>query len=124
MYPRALYVGLLALAVASLQFAATFGGRWHARIALLAALVLGAVVFYQGEQRLVPGPIFANFAAGVGLGTVASVVFTGALLMWFLNAPWDLAMWQGALFVWDVAAGIDFALVTSFFVVGVIDALY
>lgn len=123
MYPRPVYAGLIALATGSLQIAAAFGTRVHYYAAFLAAVVLGAVVFYQGEARVVAGPIVSNLAIGVVAGNLAGVLLTGSLIIWILNVPWDLAMWRAGLLSWDVALGLDFALVTSFFLVGVADAM-
>ncbi|PSQ15247.1 hypothetical protein BRD00_14800 [Halobacteriales archaeon QS_8_69_26] len=124
MYPRPLYVALLALGTTALQFAAAFNEGPLLYLAFVVALVLGVVVFYQGETRVVAGPIFSNFVMAAFLGTAGCVVLTAGLLMYVLAVPWDLALWQGALFVWDVAIGIDFTMVTGFFVVGVVDAMY
>jgi len=122
-YSRPLYAGLVALAVGSLQVAAAFGSQLHYYAAFLAAVALGAVVFHQGEGRVVAGPIVSNFGAGVVLGNFGGVFVTGGLLIWILNVPWDLAMWQAGVLSWGVAIGLDFALVTSFFLVGVADAM-
>lgn len=123
MYPRPVYAGLIALAIGSLQVAGAFGTRLHYYGAFLVAVVLGAVVFYQGEARVVSGPIISNLGIGVVLGNVAGVLLAGSLIIYILNVPWDLAMWRAGLLSWDVALGLDFALVTSFFLVGVADAM-
>lgn len=124
MYPRALYVCLLGLAVGALQFAGAFGASWQYNAAFLTAFLLGVVVFYHGERRAVAGPIVANLGIGAVLGTVACILLTAGLLVWILTVPWDLALWRAGLLTWDVVLGIDFVIVSSFFVVGVVDALY
>lgn len=123
MYPRPLYVAVLSLGIAGLQFAASFNQGWLFAVTFALALVLGAVVFYQGERRVVAGPIFSNLILAICLGTAASTLVVGGLLTLILGIPWDYALWQGGLLVWEVALGIDFTLVTGFFVVGVVDAM-
>lgn len=117
MYSRRLYVSLLGVAVGALQLTAGFGTERKAVLAYAVTVGLGIVVFYQGERRVAAGPVFVNAGAAVLLGTVASFLFSGGLVMYFLGAPWDLALWQIGILLWDSLVGIAVVFVSTFFVV-------
>lgn len=119
MYPRWLYVGLLGLAVGALQFTASFGQSWQVTVAYGTAVALGGVVFFHGEKRVTPGPIFSNFTLAVVAGSVLQLLIVAGLLAWILGIPPDLALWNGGLLTWKHAIGIGFTLASAFFVIGV-----
>lgn len=118
MYPRQFYVAALALAVGSLQFAAAMGTEWQTFLAYVVAGVLGVVIFYQGEAAVTAGPIFVNAGIGILLGTGLSHLFGTGLAVYLLGMPWDLALWQMGLWLWDSWVGIGFIVISTFFVVG------
>lgn len=118
MYERRSYVALVALAVAALQVAAGFGSGRLSTAGYVLAAALGVVVFYQGERRLVDGPVFVNAAIAIAIGTVASFLFTSGLVMYILGVPWDLALWQVGILTWDSLLGIPTTILSAFFLVG------
>lgn len=122
MYPRWLYVALLTASVAALEFAAAFGGTWQAYAAYATALALGGVVFYQGEARVTTGPVFANAVVALFAGTVASLLLAAGLRTYVLGAPFDFALWQAGVLMFDAWLGVGFAVVTTFFLVGLASA--
>lgn len=122
MYPRWLYVALLGAGVAALEFAAAFGGTWQSYAAYATALALGGVVFYQGEARVTDGPVFANAVVALFVGTAVSLLVAAGLLTAVLGAPFDLALWQAGITMFDAWLGVAFALVTTFFLVGLASA--
>jgi hypothetical protein len=122
-YPRWSYVVLLGLALASVEFAAAYGPLWGSYAAYGIALALGVVVYYQGEARVTPGPIFANAIGAVSVGVVVSLVVGTAMHVFFLGAPWDFTLWRVALTLWPAWAGIGCAFVSAFFLTGLWAAL-
>ncbi len=123
MYPRAGYVGGLSLAVGGLVLAASLGDEPVAWAAYAVALVLGGLAFYQGEARVTPGPIVANVGVALAGGALVALVTVAALFVVVIEAPWDLALWQGGLRLWSDTVGIGFAFTTAFFIVGAVTSL-
>lgn len=123
MYPRWLYVSVLAAAVGALMFTAGLGQGLTEWFAYAAALGLGGVVFYQGEARVTRGPIVGNIVFALAGAAAIALLTAGGLLMIVIEAPWDLALWQGGLRVWSGTIGVAFAFVTAFFIVGASSSL-
>lgn len=118
MYRRSVYVSALAAAIAALQFAVAFGTGPLPGLAYGVVVGLGIVVFYQGERRVTTGPAFVNGGIAIIAGTAASLLFATGLVMYLLGVPWDLALWQVGILMWEALFGVAVAFVSAFFVVG------
>lgn len=108
----------VALAVGGTQVAATFGARSVQVVAYLLAGLLGALLYLQGDRRVVGTEVFPTLIVGYAVGTAVSLLVGTGLLMWSLGAPWDLALWRIGILMWGSWAGIAFMLVSAYFVVG------
>ena len=122
-YPRWAYVAVLSAAVGALMFAAGTGDRIVVWLSYVVAVGLGGVVFYQDEASVTPGPIVANVAVALVIGTGVALLAVAGLLIVVLGVPWDLALWRGSLRVWSAVVGVGFALTTAFFLVGAVASL-
>lgn len=118
MIPRWLHVASLGVAMAALEFAASFGTTPQVWLAYAGALALGVVVYYQGEKAVTPEPVFANVAAAMVIGPLLSLVVATALLRYYLGMPVDFALWRVGIVMWSTWLGIAFAFICSFFVTG------
>lgn len=123
MYPRWVYVGLLAAALGASQLAAAFGEPWQVYGAYATTLVLGVVVFYQSEARVTRGPVVASVLVALFAGTVASLLVAAGLVTYVLDAPLDFALWRVGLVMFDTWLAVGFALLGAFFLVGLLSAL-
>lgn len=117
LYSRPVYVGLLTVAIASLQFTAAFAWQWPTYLAYAVVAGLAYVVLRQERRSVVVGPAFVNAGTALLLGTLASLLFAAGLVIYLLGAPWDLALRFMALRMWRSMAGIAIAFVTAFSVV-------
>lgn len=124
MYSRRAYVSLLAVAIAALQYTAAFGAEWQTYMSYAVAAAFGVVVFYQGERAVTVGPPIVNAGVSILLGTVVSFLFSGALVMYLLGAPWDLSLWQMGILLWDSWVGITVVFVSGFSLVGFVASMY
>lgn len=123
MYPRPLYVAVLSLALASLQFSAAMGSQWATYLSYVATVGFGVVIFLQGEKRVTDGPIFVNAGIALVAGTVASLVLAAGIAIVVLGTPWDFALWQMGILLWDSWVGVAFVFVSTFFLVAVVSAM-
>ena len=113
----------LAAAIAALQLAASFGNEPEGLLAYGLAAALGAAIYSQGERHLVSGSVFGNLLLGYAAGTVLGVAVAAGLLSWLLSIPADLALWRTGILMWSSWAGIGSALLSAFFVVGLLSML-
>jgi len=123
MYPRALYIAVISLAIASLQFSAAMGSRWAAYIAYAATVGFGVVIFLQGEKRVTSGPIFVNAGIALLAGTAVSLLAAAGLAIVVLGTPWDYALWLMGIRLWGDWVLVSFVFVSTFFLAAVASAM-
>lgn len=109
--------------VAGTSFAAEFGFGPLPYIAYGVAVALGSVLYLQGDLSATEGPIFGNVLIGYLAGIAVSLLGATALLILLLGIPWDLAVWQLGVQFWDSWAGVGVALLSGFFLTGVLAAV-
>lgn len=116
---RRLHRAGVAVGVGGTELAATLGGTPTQVVAYAAAAVLGGVLYLQGDRRVVGGRVFPTLIVGFAAGTALSLLVAAGLLTWLLGAPWDFALWRMGVLMWGSWAGVAFAVVSSYFAVGV-----
>lgn len=123
MIERRGHLAALAVAVASLELAVSFGGDFERLLAYGLAAALGVAIYVQGERHLVSGSVFGNVLVGYAAGTVIGLVVSASLLSWLLSIPADLALWRTGILMWGSWAGVGSAVLSAFFVVGLLAML-
>lgn len=117
------HVAGLGLAIAGTAFAAAFGAGPAAPVAYALAVALGGILYFQGDRVAALGNLTGNILVGYLLGIVVSLAIATSLLVWLLNVPPDYATWQIGLMMWDSWAGIGAAVLSGFFVAGLLALL-
>lgn len=123
MIDRRGHLAMLAVAVAGLQIAVSFGSDIERLVAYGLAVVLGAAIYLQGDRHLVPGSVFGNVLLGYAAGTVLGLAVAAGLLSWVLSVPADFALWRTGILMWGSWAGVGSSVLSSFFVVGLLAML-
>lgn len=123
MLSRPAHVGGFAVAVVGMALGAEFGDEAVVALAYGLAVALGVVLYLQGDSYATSGSTFGNALVGYLAGIASSLVLATALLMWFVGAPWDLGAWQLGLQLWDSWAGVGVAMLSGFFVTGLLGLL-
>lgn len=114
----------VAVGVGGTELAATFGGTRLQVVAYAAALLLGGLLYLQGDRRVVGGRVFPTLLLGFAAGTAVALGVGAGLLIWQLGAPWALALWRTGVRMWGSWAGVATAVVSAYFVVGMAVASY
>lgn len=117
------HLAALAVAIAGLQLAVSFGSDLERLVAYGLAAALGVAIYAQGEHHLVTGSVFGNVLIGYAVGTVVSLVVAGSLLSWLLSFPVDIALWRTGILMWGSWAGVGSAVLSAFFVIGTLAML-
>lgn len=124
MLSRTVHRVALAVGVGGAEFAAAFGPSPWPPVAYLLAGALGGVLYLQGDWRSVDGGVFPNTIIGYAGGTALSLAVAGGQLSWLLGVPPDFALWRSGIVMWDAWAGVGVALLSVYFVVGVVTAQF
>lgn len=117
------HVGGLGLAFGATSVAASFGGDATVVVAYALAVILGGVVYVQGDRSATGATVTGNILVGYLLGIVLSLALATGLFVWFLGLPADFGAWQMGLRMWDSWAGIGAAALSGFFVAGLLAPL-
>jgi hypothetical protein len=117
------HLAALAVAVAGLELAVSFGGDLERLLAYALAAALGVAIYVQGERHVVSGSVFGNVLVGYAVGTVLGLVVSAGLLSWLLSIPADFALWRTGILMWGSWAGVGSAILSAFFVVGLLAML-
>lgn len=123
MLQRWQHLGGVVLAVAGTVLAASFGGPPWVAIAYALSVTLGVVLYWQGDTYAMVGPVAGNVLLGYLGGVLLSLTGATGLLVWYFATPVDFAAWQVGLLLWQAWAGVGVAVVSGFFLAGVVAAL-
>ena len=109
----------LSAGVTGLSISATYGSDRLVLASYGVAVLIGAVLYVQGDRFEAAGTVSGNVLVGYLVGVVASLSIATALLVWRLQVPVDFGAWQIGLMMWDSWAGLGVAILSGFFLTGV-----
>lgn len=112
------HVSGLSVAICGMVFASSFGGEFAVVVSYGLAVALGVVVYVQGDRYATAGTVTGNVLIGYLAGVVLSLGLATSLVVWLLNVPADVGVWQMGLMMWDTWAGIGVAVLSGFFLTG------
>jgi len=119
--PRSVYVLALGVAVGALELAAAYGGGLQRGVTVLLGVVLGAVVYRQGEEASTTGRPVANVIGAFGVSFALSLAVGTALLVGIQSFPVDLALWRTLLEMINPWLGLGAAFLSAYFLWGVLE---